>query len=134
MIAARSQAEAYARALPATEPRPPFLLVVDIEHAIDLYAEFTRTGGVYVAFPDARANRVRMDDLADEEVRDQLRRVWADPLSLDPSRRSARVTTDLARKLAALARSLSLRAAMLVYGVQLWGLDRMLEQVEPMEE
>jgi acyl-CoA hydrolase len=41
---ARAQAEGYARALPAAEGRPPFLLVVDVGHVIELYAEFTRSG------------------------------------------------------------------------------------------
>ncbi len=39
MIAARNQAEGYARALPVAEPRPPFLLVADVRHAIDRRAQ-----------------------------------------------------------------------------------------------
>jgi hypothetical protein len=30
MVKARGQAERYVRALPASEPNPPFLLVVDV--------------------------------------------------------------------------------------------------------
>ena len=33
MVKARSQAERYVRALPASEPKPPFLLVVDERHS-----------------------------------------------------------------------------------------------------
>jgi hypothetical protein len=33
MIKARGQAEHYVRALPASEPNPPFLLVVDVGHS-----------------------------------------------------------------------------------------------------
>ena len=33
MLRARGQAEQYARALPADEGRPPFLLVVDVGHS-----------------------------------------------------------------------------------------------------
>ena len=44
LLRARSQAENYARALPATEGRPPFVVVVDVGHVIELYAEFTRSG------------------------------------------------------------------------------------------
>jgi hypothetical protein len=44
LMRARGQAEQYARALPATEGRPPFLLVVDVGNVIELYAEFTRSG------------------------------------------------------------------------------------------
>jgi len=41
MLRARSQAEQYARALPADEGCPPFLVVVDVGNAIELYSEFT---------------------------------------------------------------------------------------------
>lgn len=105
MIKARHQAEQYARALPAGEPRPPFLLVVDVGYSIELYAEFTQTGGLYVAYPDARSNRIMMPDLLRPDTRDLLRQVWTTPLALDPSRRSARATTELAARLAELARS-----------------------------
>ena len=57
MLKARGQAEQYARALPASEGRPPFLVVVDVGHSIELYSEFTRTGGNYVPFPDPRSHR-----------------------------------------------------------------------------
>jgi len=32
--------------------KPPFLVVVDIGHYIDLYADFVRQGKTYTAFPD----------------------------------------------------------------------------------
>ena len=38
-----------------------------------------------------------------EEVRQRLAAVWLNPLSLDPSRRSARVTREIADQLASLA-------------------------------
>lgn len=106
MISARGQAEQYARALPATEGRPPFLVLVDIGHSIELYAEFTQTGGTYVPFPDPTTHRLRLQDLTDERQRATLRRVWTDPLALDPASRSARVTRDIAERLARLAVSL----------------------------
>ena len=52
LMRARSQAEEYARALPADEGRPPFLIVVDVGHTIELYAEFSRSGATYTPFPD----------------------------------------------------------------------------------
>ena len=52
LLRARAQAESYARALPATEGRPPFLVVVDVGHVIELYAEFSRSGATYTPFPD----------------------------------------------------------------------------------
>ncbi|MDX9972038.1 MAG: class I SAM-dependent DNA methyltransferase [FCB group bacterium] len=106
MLRAKGQAEGYIRALPADEGRPPLLLVVDVGHSIELYSEFTRTGGMYVPFPDPRSHRVFLADLAKPEVLDTLRAVWTDPLSLDPARRSARVTREIAGRLAELAKSL----------------------------
>jgi hypothetical protein len=47
MLRARGQGEQYARALPADEGRPPFVIVVDVGRAIELYAEFSRTGATY---------------------------------------------------------------------------------------
>ncbi|MFZ5578233.1 MAG: class I SAM-dependent DNA methyltransferase [Pseudomonadota bacterium] len=110
MLRARAQAEGYARALEpaelATGGRPPFLLVVDVGQLIEVYAEFTRSGATYTPFPDPRSHRIRLADLARAEVRATLRRIWLDPLSLDPARASARVTREVAARLAELARSL----------------------------
>jgi len=106
MIRARGQAEQYARNLPPEEGRPPFLMVIDIGHSIELYAEFTQTGGVYTAFPDPLTHRIKLADLADPEIRERLRLVWTDPQALDPAKRSAKVTREIAAKLAELAKSL----------------------------
>ncbi|WP_035271686.1 class I SAM-dependent DNA methyltransferase [Desulfonatronum thiodismutans] len=107
MLRAKGQAEQYARALPAEEGRPPFLVVVDVGHSIELYSEFTRTGGAYVPFPDPQTHRLLLSRL-DQDDLDLLRAVWTDPLSLDPARRTARVTREIADRLARLARSLEL--------------------------
>ncbi|MEG2155589.1 MAG: DNA methyltransferase, partial [Burkholderiaceae bacterium] len=109
LLRARSQAEQYARALPAVEGRPPFLLVVDVGRVIELYAEFSRSGATYTPYPDPRSHRLRLEDLARAEVRERLRAVWLDPASLDPAKRSARVTRALAEKLARVARALETR-------------------------
>jgi len=107
MRRARGQAESYARALdPNSEGRPPFVLVVDVGHCFELYSEFSRTGGAYTPFPDARGHRFLLADLHKPEVRALLRRIWLDPMSLDPTKVSARVTREAADKLATLARSL----------------------------
>ena len=106
LMRARTQAEGYARALPASEGRPPFLVVVDVGHVIELYAEFTRSGATYTPFPDSRSHRIPLAALRDERVRQRLRQVWLDPLALDPSRISAEVTREVAARLAELARSL----------------------------
>ena len=106
LLRARAQAESYARALPAAEGRPPFLVVVDVGHVIELYAEFTRSGATYTPFPDARSHRIALADLQRPEVRERLRTLWLEPMALDPSRASAKVTRQVAVQLAALARSL----------------------------
>ncbi|MDX9978920.1 MAG: class I SAM-dependent DNA methyltransferase [Lentisphaeria bacterium] len=106
MILARAQADQYVRCLPPGEGRPPFLLVVDVGHSLELYAEFSCTGGTYLPFPAPGSHRVFLRDLATEAVRDRLRAVWTDPGSLDPSKRSAEVTRGIAERLAKLAVSL----------------------------
>ncbi|MCL2878563.1 MAG: class I SAM-dependent DNA methyltransferase, partial [Acidobacteria bacterium] len=106
MQRARRQAENYIRCLPAKEGRPPFLIVVDVGFCFDIYTEFTCTGGVYLHFPDARTYRVKLDDLEKPETQAFFRAIWNDPLSLDPSRRAAKVTEEVAAHLAELARSL----------------------------
>src|SRR5690606_18668256 len=74
--------------------------------SLEIYSEFTRSGAAYVPFPDPRSHRIRLEDLHREEVRDTLRAVWNDPLSLDPARLSAKVTREIAAALADLARLL----------------------------
>ena len=106
LMRARNQAEGYARALPAGEGRPPFLLVVDVGHVIELYAEFTRSGATYTPFPDARNHRLMLTDLREPALQNRLRLLWQDPLALDPARASAKVTREVAGKLATLARDL----------------------------
>ncbi|HWS28003.1 MAG TPA: type IIL restriction-modification enzyme MmeI, partial [Xanthomonadales bacterium] len=106
LMRARSQAEEYARALPADEGRPPFLIVVDVGHTVDLYAEFSRSGATYTPFPDPSSHRIRLPDLRKPEVIERLRAIWLEPQSLDPSRVAARVTRAIAADLAELARSL----------------------------
>ena len=106
MLRARSQAEQYARALPADEGRPPFLVVFDVGRRIDLYSDFTRSGATYVPFPDPRSHRIALADLRRPDIRDRLRAVWTEPLSLDPAQAAARVTREIAARLAELAKSL----------------------------
>lgn len=106
MLRARGQAEQYARNLPVSEGRPPILLVIDVGHTIELYAEFSQTGGVYTAFPDPSTHRIKLADLTNADIRERLRLVWEDPASLDPARRTAKVTREIAAKLAQLAKSL----------------------------
>lgn len=103
MLRARGQAEQYVRALPAEEGRPPFIVVADVGHSLELYSEFSCSGGAYVPFPAPGSHRIHLEDLKVEEIRERLRSVWTDPTSLDPSRRSAQVTREIADRLAKLA-------------------------------
>ncbi|MDP3070165.1 MAG: hypothetical protein Q8N18_07750 [Opitutaceae bacterium] len=109
MLKARGQAERYARNLPAGEPTPPFLLVVDVGHVFELYADFSQQGKAYLPFPDPRANRIRLADLRDPAVRARLRALWLDPFALDPSKIAAAVTREVAGHLAELAKSFERR-------------------------
>jgi hypothetical protein len=100
------QARGYITALPPEEGRPPFLIVCDVGHSIDIYAEFTGTGGQYERFPDPVSHRITLPDLHRPEIRERLRKIWLDPHSLDPSKFAAAVTRDIAGRLAVLAKSL----------------------------
>jgi hypothetical protein len=82
------------------------VLVVDVGTVIEVYAEFSKTGGTYTPFPDPRSHRLALADLARPEVQDRLRRIWTDPDSLNPARISAQVTREVAALLAQLAKSL----------------------------
>ncbi|MCC6415548.1 MAG: class I SAM-dependent DNA methyltransferase [Opitutaceae bacterium] len=105
MLRAYGQAERYARHLPADEENPVFLVIVDVGHVIELYADFTQKGKTYVAYPDSRTHRVTLAELARPEKRELLRAVWLDPHSLDPTKRTTDVTLKVASHLAALAKS-----------------------------
>lgn len=100
MSEAHGQALGYASNLDAP---PPFLLVADLGYCFDLYASFDGTG-LYRPFPDGHRKRIFLADLAKHA--DTLRAIWTDPASLDPAKRSAAVTRDIAEQIAALARAL----------------------------
>ena len=106
MLAARRQAEEYARALPVEHGYPPFLLIADIGNVIEVYADFSGQGKNYAHFPDRRTYRIAMEDLRQEEIQKRLTAIWTDPHSLDPAKRSAEVTRDIAERLARIAKRL----------------------------
>lgn len=107
MSKARQQARRYAEALP--DEWPPLLVVCDVGYCIDVFADFARTGKNYAPFPDPQSYRIRLEQLADGGIRERLKLAWVDPLALDPGRRSAKVTRELAAKLAELAKRLERR-------------------------
>lgn len=106
MRSAKRQAEGYAKAL---DEWPPFLVIVDVGRAIELWSDFPRQGKAYAPFPDRARYRIELEQLADPAVRERLRRVWTDPMSLDPAQHVAEVTTDIAGRLARLVRSIGSR-------------------------
>jgi hypothetical protein len=106
MLNARQQAEGYARALPVQHGWPPFILVCDVGHCIEVYADFSGQGKNYAQFPDRQGFRVYMEDLRDPAIRERLVKIWTDPHSLDPARTSARVTREIAERLAAVSKAL----------------------------
>ncbi len=103
---AREQAEQYARALPTDHGWPPFILVCDVGHAIELFADFSGQGKAYRQFPDRAGFRLYLDDLRDPAIRERLRQIWLDPHALDPARHAAIVTRDIARRLAEVSKRL----------------------------
>ncbi|GAB2556997.1 class I SAM-dependent DNA methyltransferase [Spirosoma areae] len=106
MQTARQQALGYVRALPADESRPLFVLIADVGYCIDLYSNFAGVGDQFVPFPDQTRYRLPLSKLAEDETRDMLRLIFVDPRELDPSRRAARVTRELAEYLAKLSTQL----------------------------
>ncbi|QIG79215.1 class I SAM-dependent DNA methyltransferase [Stakelama tenebrarum] len=97
---AREQAEQYARALPESHVWPPFILVCDVGHAIEVFADFSGQGRNYRQFPDRAGFRIYLEDLRDEAIRERLRAIWTDPHALDPAKHSAEVTRDISERLA----------------------------------
>ena len=106
---ARRQAEDYVFLLDADHAAPPFLIVCDVAHCLELYADFTGTGRAYSQFPDRQGFRIYMEDLRKPAIRELLAQVWTDPHALNPTRTSARVTRDIARRLAQVSKALEER-------------------------
>ncbi|CAN5159560.1 hypothetical protein BH10PSE1_BH10PSE1_03130 [soil metagenome] len=104
---AKKQAEFYAKGL---DEWPPFLVIVDVGRSIELWSDFGRQGKTYVPFPERARHRIEIDHLRDPAVREMLAKVWSDPLSLNPSKQAAIVTTEISTRLARLVRSIGARA------------------------
>jgi hypothetical protein len=102
MMDAQGQAVRYAKTL---DDPPPFLIVADLGYCFELFACFDGSG-IYRKFLLRATNRIYMDDLEREDVRDTLRAIWNDPESLDPRRREERVTLELVEEIAELRQEL----------------------------
>ncbi|MCX4244765.1 class I SAM-dependent DNA methyltransferase [Paraliomyxa miuraensis] len=100
---AYGQARAYAGQL---DPMPPFLVVVDVGYAFDLYACFDDSG-IYKPYPDPPNQRFFLADLLRRPLLlGRLRALFVDPRALDPSHHQAKMTREIAESLADLARDL----------------------------
>ncbi len=106
MLNARQQAEDYARHLPTAHEWPPFIIVCDVGNCFELYADFTGKGRNYSQFPDRQGFRIQLKDLEQESTRKLLKDIWQDPLSLDPSKKSAKATREIASALAEVSKRL----------------------------
>ena len=106
MINARHQAEDYARALPDAHPYPPFILTCDVGRFIEVYADFSGNGRHYSPFPDALGFRVPLEQLDNPQIQERLQRIWQNPTSLDPAKQTAKVTRQIAGKLAEISKAL----------------------------
>jgi hypothetical protein len=103
---ARKQAEDYVFRLPADHAAPPFIIVCDVGYVFEVYADFSGSGRAYSHFPDRKGFRIRLEDLRDPDVQTRLRAIWTDPHSLDQTREAARVTRDIAKRLAEVSKRL----------------------------
>lgn len=106
---ARKQAENYVFLLDTDHAAPPFIITCDVGHAFEVFADFTGTGRAYGQFPDRKGFRIYLEDLRKPETRELLARIWSDPHSLDPARESARVTREIATRLAEVSKALEAR-------------------------
>lgn len=103
---ARRQAEAYVFLLEPEHAAPPFLITCDVGHGFEVFSDSSGTGRAYVQFPDRKGFRIFLEDLRDATIRDRLKAIWTAPLELDPARHAARVTREIAARLAAVSKAL----------------------------
>jgi hypothetical protein len=108
MLNARRQAEDYVRLLPKDHAPPPFVIVCDVGHCLELYANFRRDGKAYDQFPDRNGFRIFLEDLRDPAIRARLATIFDAQAvgSLDPTAQSAKVTREIAGRLAAVSKAL----------------------------
>lgn len=111
MRKAFNQAVDYVHLLPTDHAAPPFLIVADVGHCLEIYADFSGTGRGYAYFPDRKGYRVYLSELRDPKVRERLQKIWSDPHSLDPAREAARVTREIAERLAEVSKALEAQGA-----------------------
>jgi hypothetical protein len=97
------QARRYAQSLPEP-PFPPFIIVLDVGRAFEIYFDYAGNGRDYRFFPDRASYRVPITALRDAEIQERFRAIWTDPRSLDPRLRTSKVTRDIAERLASVSK------------------------------
>jgi len=128
MKTAFQQAKRYAEALPEW---PPFLIICDFGYCFDVYADFSGSGKNYSPFPDPQTFRIPLQDLKKPETQATLKAIWQDPHSLDPSKKAAKVTRELADRLGKLAKSRLCHKSEKVHQTRQWGHYASHEQTLP---
>lgn len=106
MLNARRQARRAMGALPADHKWPPFILVCDVGHVIEVYADFSGQGRNYAQFLERQSFRIYLEDLRRPEIRERLAAIWTDPTHLDPACHTAWVTQTIAKRLSAIPKAL----------------------------
>jgi len=84
----------------------PFLIICDVGHCFEIYADFSGQGKNYAQFPDRQGFRVYLEDLRSAEIRERLRLIWLDPHKLDPTKIAAKATREVAQRLASVSKHL----------------------------
>jgi hypothetical protein len=102
MEAAFIQGLNYANHLP--EGRPPFLLTCDIGYCFEVWDAFSGNYGGYGA-----RRRIMLEELAKPEIFKLFHDLFTQPEAQDPTKVSAKITREVAGKLAVLAKSLEER-------------------------
>ncbi|MBA3667201.1 MAG: class I SAM-dependent DNA methyltransferase, partial [Sphingomonas sp.] len=92
------QGRRYAQSLP-DPPWPPFIIVLDVGRAFEIYFDYGGNGRDYRFFPDRSGYRIPLRALRDPNIRERFRAIWTNPKSLDPALVTAEVTRDIARRL-----------------------------------
>ena len=107
------QARRYAQSL-SQPPWPPFIIVLDVGRAFELYFDYGGSGRDYRFFPDRLSYRIPLRALASDaavgdthkRAVDLLRAIWTDPKSIDPRFQAADVTRKVAMSLAQVSKDL----------------------------
>jgi hypothetical protein len=96
------QARRYAQSL-TQPPWPPFIIVLDVGRAFEIYFDYGGNGRDYRFFPDRLSYRVPLAALREPAIRERLTAIWTDPKSIDPRFHAADVTREVAKRLASVS-------------------------------